>query len=134
VSDENVQAMRRMLDAWNRGDIDEWASGFDDEIVWYPLAENPQTEPIHGIEAVREFVSDWLEPWEAYTVDITRIIDQGDWVVVAARHDARHESGAEISMDMYLAAAYREGKGVEARWFMDEADALRVAGIEPPSE
>jgi ketosteroid isomerase-like protein len=73
---------------------------------------------------------DWVEPWDEYKINITSLVDQGDWVVIGGHHDARHESGAEIRMDMYVAAAYRDGRGVEFRWFTNEADALRAAGIE----
>jgi ketosteroid isomerase-like protein len=133
MSEENVQAARQMIDAWNRGDVDGWATGLDDGVVWVPLAENPQTEPIRGIERVREFVLDWVEPWDEYTIALTRVVDAGDWVVAGGHHDAKHESGAEISMDMWVAARLREGSGVEFRWFTDEGDALRAAGVDAPS-
>jgi ketosteroid isomerase-like protein len=134
MSEENLQVARQMIDAWNRGDLDGWASGLDEEVIWVPLAENPQTEPIRGRESVRAFVQDWVDPWDEYTIEITRVVDHGDWVVIGAHHDAKHESGAEVSMDMYVAAAVRDGKGVEFHWFTDETDAFRAAGIEgPPS-
>lgn len=129
MSEENVQAARQMIDAWNRGDFDEWAERLHDDVVWVPLAENPQTEPVHGVENVRQFVSDWVEPWDEYTIDITRVVDRGDWVVIGAHHDAKHKSGAEVSMDMWVAAQLRDGKGTEFRWFMNEADALRAVGV-----
>jgi uncharacterized protein (TIGR02246 family) len=129
VSDENIQAVRQMIDAWNSGEVERWANGLADDVVWVPLAENPQTEPVQGREATREFVLDWVEPWDEYKVEIIRVVDAGDWVVVLAHHEARHESGAEVSMDMHVVAAFREGKGTEFRWFTDEAEALSAAGI-----
>jgi ketosteroid isomerase-like protein len=129
MSEENIRAARQMIDAWNRGDIDGWARGLDDDVVWVPLAENPETEPVQGREATREFVLDWVGPWDEYTVDVTKVVDHGDWVVLGAHHDAKHESGAEISMDMWVAANYRDGRGVEFRWFTNETDALRTVGI-----
>lgn len=133
MSEKNVKAARQMIDAWNRGDFDEWATRLDDEVVWHPIAENPQTEPVHGAGSVRDFVSDWVEPWDEYKVEITDVFDRAEWVVVAGHHEARHAGGAEIRMDMWVAAAFRDGKGVEFRWFTNEADALAVAGIESPA-
>jgi len=129
MSEENVELVRRMIDAWNRGDITGWASCLDKEVKWFPLAENPQTEPVHGVDAVLEFVADWVEPWDELKIEVTRIVDAGDWVVIAGRQTARHESGAEISMENYVASAFRDGKVVESRWFMNESDALDVAGV-----
>jgi len=130
MSEENIQVARRMIEAWNRGDMDEWARGLHDEIVWYPLADNPRPEPIRGVDAVMEFVADWLEPWDDYRVELARILDRGDWVVISTRQWAKHQTGGEISMDMHAAAAYRDGKVVQWRWFMDESDALIAAGLE----
>jgi ketosteroid isomerase-like protein len=80
-------------------------------------------------EEVLAFVTDWIEPWDDYTVQPTRIVEGGDWVMVAATHSGRHRSGTEISMEMYTAGRVRDGKFIELRWFMDEADALRAAGL-----
>jgi ketosteroid isomerase-like protein len=118
-----------MIEALNRGDLASWAGELHDEIVWVPLAENPQTEPVRGVDAVLAFLSDWLEPWDEYTAGVSRIIEDGDRVFLATRQTARREAGAEISMDMYAAATYRDGRLIECRWFMNEADALRAAGI-----
>ena len=69
MSEENVEAARRMIDDWNRGDIDEWAQGLREDVVWVPLTENPQTEPARGVDDVRQFVSDWVAPWDQYRID-----------------------------------------------------------------
>ncbi len=130
MSEENVEATRRMLDAFNSGDVDGWVRGLHPDVVWVPIPEYTVTEAIRGPGPVREFVADWVGAWDQYTVDVTRIFDDGDWVVVGGRHEARHQSGAEISMDMFVAAAYRDGKGIEFRWFTNEADALKAAGID----
>jgi ketosteroid isomerase-like protein len=129
MSEENIDLVRRMMDAGNRGDLTAFASGLHDEIAYFPLAENPQTEPVYGVAAVLEFVTDWLEPWDEYTVEVTRAVDAGDRVFVATKHSARHETGAEISMEMYIAGAVQDGRFIELRWFMNEPDALEAAGL-----
>jgi ketosteroid isomerase-like protein len=129
MSEANLDLVRRMMDAGNRGDLTAWASGLHEEIEYFPLPENPQTEPLHGIPAVLDFVADWIEPWEDYKVDVTRTVDAGDRVFIATKHSGRHETGAEISMDMYIAGAFRDGKIIELRWFMNEPDALEAAGL-----
>jgi ketosteroid isomerase-like protein len=134
MSEENVERVRRMIDAWNRGDITGWADALHEDVEWFPLAENPQTEPVHGVDAVREFVADWVKPWDELRIEVTRILDAGDWVVSAGRQTARHESGAEISMENYVACAFRDGKIVEFRWFMNESDALAAAGLREGSD
>jgi ketosteroid isomerase-like protein len=129
MSEENVEIMRRIIDAWDSGDLSEWANGLHEEIKWVPLAENPQTEPIHGAEATLAFVADWIEPWEEYTVELLGIIDAGEWVVISTRQFGKLPTGAEISIEMHAAAEFRDDQVVEMRWFMNEADAREVAGL-----
>ncbi len=129
MSKENVERVRRMLDAWDSGDLSEWADGLHEEIEWVPLAENTQTEPIRGREATLAFAADWIEPWEEYTIEPLGIIDAGDCVVMSTRQTGKHSTGGEISMEMHAVAAFRDDKLVEMRWFMDEADALAAAGL-----
>jgi ketosteroid isomerase-like protein len=129
MSQENMEKMRRMLDAWDSGDLTEWADGLHEDITWVPLAENTQTEPIHGVEATLAFVADWIEPWDEYTVELLRFIDVDDMVVMSTRQSGKHPTGAEISMEMHAVATVRDGKLVEMRWFMSEAEALEAAGL-----
>ena len=121
--------VRRMVDAWDSGDLSRWADGLHEEIEWVPLAENTQTEPIHGAEATLAFVADWIEPWEEYTVEALAIIDAGDWVVLSTRQSGKLPTGSEISVEMHAAGAFRDGKLVEMRWFTHEADAIEAAGL-----
>ena len=130
MSQENVRAVRRLLDTFNSGDFDGWVRELHDDVVWVPIPEYTETEAVRGRESVREFVADWVGAWDRYTVEVTRIIDGGGWVVVGGHHGARHRSGAQMSMEMWVAAAYRDGRGVEFRWFTDQAGALEAAGIE----
>ena len=133
MSEQNVQLVRRLVDAFNSGDLEEWVGGLDPDVVWVPIPEYTETEAIRGREPVRDFILDWVGAWERYTIAVTRVHDQGDWVVLGGQHEATHGTGAEMSMEMFVAAAYRDGKGVEFRWFTNESDALRAAGIEDPA-
>jgi ketosteroid isomerase-like protein len=129
MAQENVEIMRRAIEAWNRGDLDPWAEFLTDDVVWHPLAENTQTAPVRGKEATLEFVRDWLEPWQAYTVEVRRFIDAGDSVVMLTTQTGSDESGTEVSIEMHAAGLMRDGKLAEMRWFLSEADALEAAGI-----
>jgi ketosteroid isomerase-like protein len=129
MSEENVEIMRRAIETWNRGDLDGWAEFLTDDIVWYPLAENTQTEPIRGKAATMDFVRDWLEPWQAYTVQVHRFIDGGDNVVMMTTQTGTHESGSQVPIEMHAAGLMRDGKLAEMRWFLDEGSALEAAGV-----
>jgi ketosteroid isomerase-like protein len=129
MSQENVEMVQRIVEAWNSGDLSEWGENLHEEITWIPLAENPQTEPIHGADAALAFVADWIEPWEEYTVETLGITDAGDSVLLSTRQSGKHRTGAEISMEMHAVGSFRDGKVIEMKWFMEKADALEAAGL-----
>ena len=64
-----MELTRRMLDSWDSRDLSEWATGLHEEVTWVPLMENTQVEPIQGTDATLAFVRDWIEPWEAYSIE-----------------------------------------------------------------
>ena len=37
MSEENVEAFKRGIDAFNRGDIDAFLEGLDAEVEWHPV-------------------------------------------------------------------------------------------------
>ena len=41
MSQENVENIRRGIDAWNRGDLDEWLAGFAPEAKLHTTARFP---------------------------------------------------------------------------------------------
>ena len=124
-----MEIMRRAVEAWNRGDLEAWAEFLTDDVVWHPLPEMTQTEPVRGKQATLEFVRDWIEPWQAYRVEVRRLVDAGDAVVMSTTQTGRDESGTEVSIEMHAAGLMRDGKLAEMRWFLSEADALEAAGV-----
>ena len=129
MSEENLELMRKAVDAWNRGDLDEWASYLSDDVVWVPLAENAQNKPVRGKGPTVDFVRDWIEPWKAYTIEIHRLIDAGDAVAMMTPQTGIDESGTEVTIEMHAAGFIRDGRFTEMRWFLSEADALQAAGV-----
>jgi ketosteroid isomerase-like protein len=129
MSEENLEIMRQAVEAWNRGDLDAWAEYFDDDLAWHPLAENTQTAPVHGKQETLAFVRDWIEPWAHYTVEVHRLVDAGDAVVMLTTQTGRDETGTEVTIEMHATGFFRDGKLVEMRWFTDERGALAAAGV-----
>jgi ketosteroid isomerase-like protein len=129
MSEENVETLQRLVAAWDSDDLSEWATALHEEITWVPLLEYTETEPVHGVEATLAFAADWIEPWEKYSVELLGIIDAGDWAVMSTRQSGTLPTGAEVTIEMHAAAAFRGGKLIEIRWFMSEADAREAAGL-----
>jgi ketosteroid isomerase-like protein len=66
MSEENVEAFKRGIAAWNRGDIDATLEVFDPEVEWRPTFQRllgGDTAVYRGRHGVREFLQDLDETW-----------------------------------------------------------------------
>jgi ketosteroid isomerase-like protein len=131
MSRENVEIVRRWVQAWDWKDLSTWLGFLDRDISWVPTPQHPEETSIRGHEQTLVFLHEWIEPWDSYTVRLDEIIDANDdGVVVVLRHFGQQsESGLEIDMSLPGIITLRRGKIIEARWFLERRDALEAAGV-----
>jgi ketosteroid isomerase-like protein len=84
MSQENVEIIRRGIDAWNRDDIDEWLTGFAPEAEWHTTGRFADEGVYRGRAGLERFWSELREDLEELSVSATDIRGSGDKVFVAA--------------------------------------------------
>ena len=125
----NVEAVRRGVDAWARGDIDGMLAVYD-EAVEIVDPERVGPGPFRGHDAFRRWLAEWLEAWDEYAVEIEGLVDVGDHVVLLQRHLGRAQgSGIELDQGGALLLRLRDQKVVLHRPFTRRKDALEAAGL-----
>jgi ketosteroid isomerase-like protein len=138
MSEENVELVRRWMEAWNRGDVEGVEASFDyldPGIEWDAsgLAEMlPDIARVYrGKEGVRSFWRNWLSAWRDLRFDFG-VRGAGDEVILLVRNQrqwGRH-SGIETQIPPYAwSYTFREGKIVRVRFFPNQAEALEAAGL-----
>jgi ketosteroid isomerase-like protein len=84
MSQENVEIVRRALDAWNRRDIDALVAAADPgiEYVNAPTAVEPGTR-----RGIAEVTAVWRAQWETLDgrVEVDRFFDHGDEIIALGR-------------------------------------------------
>ena len=58
MSQENVENVRRGIDAWNRGNIDEWLAGFAPEAELHTTGRFPDHAVYRGLAGLERY---WAE-------------------------------------------------------------------------
>ncbi len=102
----------------------------DAEIQWVEAPERADRGVYQGHEGVRESWERWLENFDQYDVEVERMVDCGEKVLVVAREEGRgRASGATIGQRIYTVVSFREGKISRYEEFYEEQDALEVAGL-----
>ncbi len=141
MSRENVELVRQLQPApgvdltefFQRGDeaataIENASPMFTDDFVcvFHLIA----SEPRPGLAGLRSAWLDWLEPWDSYRVEIERVTDVGDRVLVFSR-DFGRRTGTTNEVELKASAVWtvREGKIARAEFFVARAKALEAVGL-----
>ncbi len=131
--------VRRWVDAINRGDADELVELADQSIDYLPYLGSVSGEAgaYQGHHGLRKYVDDLQEAWSAYSVEIQRLEDLGDDVLMEGRLRATGKSsGLEVDAEMAWLHSFRPGRGegryTRLRFFPSRDDA--IAASRSPSD
>ena len=126
VSDENVDLVRRIYDAWDR---QQSARDFISEDVEYV---NPSYAVEGGTRRGRGSFRVVRETYEDFEIAIERFVDAGgDDVVVLAHYTASGRgSGVPLSGEHGYVWTVRDDQAVRFRWFNSHREALDAAGVD----
>jgi ketosteroid isomerase-like protein len=132
MSQENVEIVRRLYDAFARADLDVVLSCLDPEIEFSQPPEMPGGGTYHGPEGVIQGVAKWIGAWDDYVVQVQELIDLGDQIVARTRHRGRGKgSGVAIEQQLFDLVTLKGDKVVRIRMYQDEAQALDAAELRP---
>ena len=132
MSQENVEIVRRLVEALNARDLDRYyVEFFDPEVEYQTSAEDPDAATHRGRQAYKRYVEQWIESFDGLHVDVEEYIDVGgERVFTWSRFTGRGRTSG-VPADWYLAVIFtiRDGKVVRAEEYFDRAEALEAAGL-----
>ena len=101
MSDQNVQAIRGLYEAFARGDMDAFEKGCSRDILWNE-AENSLYSggnPYRSFAAVRDGVfAPTQRDFDNFRVELEQLLDAGDYVIGTGRYRGRNKAtGKELS-------------------------------------
>jgi ketosteroid isomerase-like protein len=129
------RAVRLALEAYNRRDLDAVALSFEPDLEYYPYREFVEAglaEPCyHGPSGYKTYIAAQYEVWGAdVRLEPTELLDLGDRLVLLADMPMRAQaSGIALSEKYAFVATLRDGRVVRQQDFLDQAEALKVAGL-----
>jgi ketosteroid isomerase-like protein len=126
MSQENVEVIRELWDAYERGDFDHVLALSDPYVVMVSLEEGP----LYGQGAVRRNYERWVETWDAPEISVEEIFGEGDQVFVMARFRARgRASGVGVDARLYEVYTLRNRKLIRVDEFREREPALEAIGL-----
>ena len=132
MSQENVEVVRRMLQAFADGGLNAMAEFWDPDIDWR-AAEGALDDvgEMHGPVAVRRYIQDWIDTFDDFSVVAEELRDVGDDRVLAIqRVNGRAKlSGTETDLRYAVVNTVRDGKVVRGREYLSLDQALEAVGL-----
>ena len=131
MSEQSVEIVRRVYDAFGSGDRDSLFALADDAVeleVSDAYFDAPRT--YRGHEGMRELFAAQAEVFDPFRLEPEEFLDADDQVVVLARAGGvARMSGVEVLGRFGHLWTLRGGKIIHFKEFKDPAEALEVAGL-----
>jgi ketosteroid isomerase-like protein len=130
MSQENVEIVRALFDAWAIGDFTAGAEALDQNVVFVVSPDFPAFGVFLGLDGIRSYMRDFLAQWERWTVEAKQIEPVGDTVLVrVVQHGKGRTSGIEGAAPHFMLFTFRANKIVRMETVMHEHEARGLAGL-----
>lgn len=132
----HVDIVRRAYALLNQGDFDAVLQDIHPDIVWHTyIVPRPGGGVYRGHAGVRDLWSDAREIFGDFRNVPEKLFDAGDHVVSFVRVEGVGvKSGAAVGARIAHVVTFQEGKMIRIESFQDRDEALRAAGIDPPTQ
>lgn len=123
--------MRRMYEAWGRGDADGLVDVFDADAEVRPAFGVMLSSTVYrGREGVAAWYAETYEPWTELRAEPLRFVDAGERMVVVVGLHARVPGGqVELEAEIAHVVTIRDGKIVRLDGYEEPDAALSAAGV-----
>jgi ketosteroid isomerase-like protein len=104
------------------------------DFVTLMTSDSAITNEWHGIEGLREALTDWISPYESFRLEIEEATIQEDKLIFLARQVATTKHAAvELVTESATIWWLEDGLIRQAVFYLDQKAALKAAGIDPGS-
>jgi ketosteroid isomerase-like protein len=131
MSQQNVEIVKRALEAFSRSEADAFADLTTDDVEWKTgLGAVEGGEIFHGREGVETYFARLGSAWDEFRFIPDEFRDRDDIVLVLGRLEGRGRGGG-VPVDSPVGAVWdlRAGKVWRLRAYLDRAEASEVAGL-----
>ena len=130
MSEENVEVATQVISAFNRSDVDAFATLTTPDFEWSPSMVAIEGETFLGREGIETYFGRLSEAWETFRIHRDRFRDSADLVVMLGRLEGLGKSsGVPVDASLGMVFDFREGAISRIRGYLDHAEALRAAGL-----
>lgn len=130
MSEENVEIVRRFAECWERSDWDGMKELTDPDVEMHATVGGVEEGGVRrGVDEIQQDYETVEETWDEHRIELEKVIDAGDRVVIFHReHQRGRSSGIELEIEAAVLVDLRDGRIVRIQGYMDRDAALEAAG------
>ena len=130
MSQENLELSYAWVDAFNRRDLDTLDRLHDEGIVWQTTPEDPDASTHRGRDAVRRYLTGYIESFPDLRIEVTDCFSLGDGRVFnTSRLVGESAQGVPMDWSLTIVSTIEDGVFVHAEEYFDRA-ALKAVGLQ----
>jgi len=132
MSQESIAAVEDAYRAFASGGLDRFLEHWTDDLDHRSIEGAPDDRgPIHGKDAMRTYVQDWIDTFDEFSIEPVELIDaDGDVVVAVLRYGGRAKlSGIETDETFGVVFTISDRKIARGREYRTRDQALEAAGL-----
>jgi ketosteroid isomerase-like protein len=130
MSQENVEIVERLMDAFNEREVEVFAGITTPDFEWTTSMTAVEGEIFWGREGIETYFGRMRDAWDEFRALASEFRDLGDRVLWLGRLEGRGRgSGVPVTAPLDILFDFRDGKISRSRSYLDHAEALRAAGL-----
>lgn len=131
----NVELVRRAMNAWDREDMEALTALSDAEVEFVSIFAGMEGRTYRGYEGLREYFADMRDTWTEFHRDIEEMMDAGDNQVVVFFRLRGTARASGVPVDEQVTTVFELRKGLLYRMvvFRDREEALEAVGLRKSS-
>jgi ketosteroid isomerase-like protein len=131
VSQQDVELVKRAMEAWNREDVDQLIPLSDPDVEFVSIFAGMEGRTYRGFDGLRRYFADMADTWSEFRRDIEEMIDAGDNRVVVFFHlrGTARVSGGPVDERVTTVFHLREGRLYRMVVYRDRHEALVAVGL-----
>ena len=130
MSEENLEVVRRALEALEQGDVDAMLEFCSPGIDYRVRHDLPDARTYHGHNGIRALAAEWQRLFDDFHLEAEELIDADDSVVAMMRISGRGTSSGVETGNPYAAVhSVRDGKVWRIIDYPTKDEALEAAGL-----
>jgi ketosteroid isomerase-like protein len=130
VSQENVEIVRRMFEAYAHGGFAAAATFAHPDFEMSLMADHPLGGRTYRAGEAGDAMLDFVNSFQDFRASGEEFIDAGDRVIVAVRERGKAREGVEFEQTFGVLYTLHDGKVSRMEWFDTPAEALKAVGLE----